>query len=428
MTTYSTTHNAANGYYRGAVDGNGFYVILRWNVTQNIQNNTSTIQASYILQETNNNFSTYSCTTYLRSSTTGSFATGNYTNLYNPSSTIQYSAMTTNTYYWIGNSTLNQETQIDTAPSSAYIFTQTISHDSAGNPPAYYMLRGYIDSNTNTTYVPEGTIATYDLVANGLIDTIPIVFKTGQSIAVSTASRPTTSTLSFSGNTVLTNTGATPTYQYSLSTDGGSTWGAWTGDKSSPSWTNISITAAQQYNIRIRAYTATDTVTESGTGYASYGIPSTVSAPSISNVVTTNLTLSWTAPANNGATISSYTIQASTNNGTSWSNLATGITSTTYDATGLTIAATYRFRILAINSVGTSAAGTTEIYWSPSQFISAYGYRYTSGNTKVAIAMAARYTGNAGDSVVVNGTTYTGWKMLSGIKRYTSTGWSDLQS
>lgn len=154
------------------------------------------------------------------------------------------------------------------------------------------------------------------------------------------------------------------------------------------------------------------------------GVPFAPAAPTISNVVTTNLTLSWTAPGTNGSAITSYIIQATTDDGTTWSDLYTGITQTSKDITGLTIAATYKFRIIAVSSAGNSPYGSA----SASQFISAYGYRYTSPTNKVAVAMAARYTGNSGDSVVVDGTTYTGWKMLNSIKRYTSTGWIDLQS
>lgn len=420
MTAYSTTHNATNGYYRGAVDGNGFYIILRWNVTQDIQANTSTIQASYILQETNNNFVQYSATTYLRYSTTGSFAAGNYGNYYSPSSTIQYSANTLNTYYWIGNSTLNQETQVDTPPSSAYQWSTTIDHDSSGAPPAYFMIRGYFDSNTNTTYVPEGTIATYDLVANGLIPDIPTVLLTGSSITASVNRNSGTSTLNISSNAVSTNTGSGALYQYALSTDG-VTWSNWSTGVSTPSW-SVSITAAQKYWVKVRAYTATTSVESSSV--TSNGIPSTPAKPTISNVVTTNLRLSWVAPASNGSSITSYTIQASSSGG-AYSNLVTGISpsATYYDLTNLTIAATYTFKIIAINSVGSSEASSP----SDAQFISAYGYRFTSPTAKTAVVSAARYTGSQSDSIVLGGVTYTGWKQIANVKKYTNGIWGPLE-
>jgi hypothetical protein len=67
--------------------------------------------------------------------------------------------------------------------------------------------------------------------------------------------------------------------------------------------------------------------------------------------------LSWTAPANNGATISGYLIQRSTDNVT-YSTLvaSTGTTATTYSDTSLTSSQIYYYKVSAINAVGTSDA------------------------------------------------------------------------
>jgi hypothetical protein len=69
--------------------------------------------------------------------------------------------------------------------------------------------------------------------------------------------------------------------------------------------------------------------------------------------------LSWSTPANNGAPITGYLIERSTD-GSSYSTLVanTGTTSTTYSDTGLNSAQIYYYKVSAINPVGTGTAST----------------------------------------------------------------------
>ncbi len=69
--------------------------------------------------------------------------------------------------------------------------------------------------------------------------------------------------------------------------------------------------------------------------------------------------LSWSTPANNGATISGYKIERSTDNST-YSTLvaSTGTTGTTYSDTSLTSSQVYYYKVSAINAVGTGDAST----------------------------------------------------------------------
>jgi trimeric autotransporter adhesin len=69
--------------------------------------------------------------------------------------------------------------------------------------------------------------------------------------------------------------------------------------------------------------------------------------------------LSWTTPANNGATISGYKIERSTDNVT-YSTLvaSTGTTATTYSDTSLNSSQIYYYKVSAINAAGTSDAST----------------------------------------------------------------------
>ena len=69
--------------------------------------------------------------------------------------------------------------------------------------------------------------------------------------------------------------------------------------------------------------------------------------------------LSWTAPGNNGATISGYLIERSTDNSTYSTLVAnTGTSATTYSDTSLTSSQIYYYKVSAINAAGTGDAST----------------------------------------------------------------------
>ena len=89
-------------------------------------------------------------------------------------------------------------------------------------------------------------------------------------------------------------------------------------------------------------------------------IPRTVPAAPISLIGTTGngqVSLSWTAPANNGGSaITDYTIQYSTNGGATWTiSSHSASTATTATVTGLTNGTSYVFRVAAVNAAGTGA-------------------------------------------------------------------------
>lgn len=151
----------------------------------------------------------------------------------------------------------------------------------------------------------------------------------------------------------------------------------------------------------------------------------TITTPLIKEV--RKVTIDWDAPSvSGGAAISSYEVYArySSDGGLTWDTSFSLLTTTTpaittFKTADLNIAKTYQFQVRAITDVGNteySSVDSLTIY--NSIFISAYGYKYDGTNFNTAIQFAAKYTGISGDSIVVGGTTYTGWKIIENVKKY----------
>src|SRR5438445_12880534 len=85
--------------------------------------------------------------------------------------------------------------------------------------------------------------------------------------------------------------------------------------------------------------------------------PSSPTGLSATAVSSSQIGLTWTAPADNGGSaITGYKVERSTDGGSTWSTLVanTGSTARTYSDTGLAHTTTYTYRVSALNSVGTS--------------------------------------------------------------------------
>lgn len=184
--------------------------------------------------------------------------------------------------------------------------------------------------------------------------------------------------------------------------------------------------------------------------YAS--VPAAPGKPSVPTVGSNYVDLEFTQPSDNGgATIDGYRILVSTDQATWYSTdeLAFGnssgtisvvvegyyATSTATTLTPLSPATNYYFKAAAINEVSrahstnfkdTSAHTGTNSATSDPITTLGYGKRFTSTTTTTDIRYASRYTGNSGDSVTVDGVTYTGWKKIDNIQRKTSGGWTNL--
>lgn len=80
------------------------------------------------------------------------------------------------------------------------------------------------------------------------------------------------------------------------------------------------------------------------------------------------VSLTWTAPAADGGyAITDYVVQSTTNNGTTWTTFSDGVgTAASATVTGLTNGTEYKFRVAAVNAIGTGPWSTTSAGVTPS--------------------------------------------------------------
>ena len=417
----------------GSTDANGFYMRFLWEDTPNAATNTTTIRCSYILHEGGNNFSQYSCTTYFRYK----IGTAAYVDLYRPSTTIQYSAMTTNSYYWIGNNTLYLagSTAPYTVPSSAYDWTFTINHNADGTVPTT-VLNGYFDSNTNATYVPVGTTNTFDITST--VAAITPYFTVG--CPTPTVTRPTANTIRVSvAGGATTNTAANNaiTYTYSLYVNGSFATSTTGGEGASVTFSDVTISADSRPSIYVIVSSSTATSTSStiySDGYPSIatGLSATESSPQSRNV-----TIQWTPGAANNTsnTLSSQTLEWSTGmsdatfsagyvggvtlNGTASSYTITPDSAPTAGTSVLLPSTKYSYRITATNTVGSNGTSIVDPTTT-----------FTTRASSPFISPSANTVPNTRSSTKVwNGTSMVQAKVMvyDGTTPYNANGWKYLK-
>jgi FtsP/CotA-like multicopper oxidase with cupredoxin domain len=178
--------------------------------------------------------------------------------------------------------------------------------------------------------------------------------------------------IALSWTTPSSNGGAPITgYAIQRSLDSGTTWTTISANTASNATTGIAtgLTNGTSYVFRVAAINA------AGTG--PWSVQSAAAVPDVLPAAPTGVTgtagaaqvtLYWTAPAaNGGSAITAYTIQQSTNNGTSWTTAvaSTGSTAVTKVVTALTNGTAYLFRVAAINAGGTGAYSTASAALTP---------------------------------------------------------------
>jgi hypothetical protein len=216
---------------------------------------------------------------------------------------------------------------------------------------------------------------------------------------------------------------------YASSSDDGASWSDWSTESSATgtSYTFSLPTLGRRYKFYIKPYSSTSGFTGSATDSTySYvpSLPTTSSITSLTKDVKKTIT-AFSSSDFDSATGTGYEVSArySGDNGSTWSSWSTLSSSATspYTSADLNIAKLYEIRVRPYSDVGFGSYST-----SSQIFISAYGYRIDSSLNAVAIELAARYTGNESDSIVVGSETKTGWKQIESMKRYNGTSFIDF--
>jgi len=148
--------------------------------------------------------------------------------------------------------------------------------------------------------------------------------------------------------------GATVTYKVEELTNHGS-WSEVATGLTSPSYTYQGTTAKTTYSFAVIAANSAGQSAWSPVAY----LKAVAVKPSVPGtpVLTDNhgsFTVTWTPSANNGGDVVTYKVEEQTNSG-SWTQVASGLSATSYTYQGTTANNTYCFAVIAVNSAGQSA-------------------------------------------------------------------------
>ncbi|MBM4210578.1 MAG: fibronectin type III domain-containing protein, partial [Gammaproteobacteria bacterium] len=151
-------------------------------------------------------------------------------------------------------------------------------------------------------------------------------------------------------------------YKYALSTNGGSTYGAFTALDPADALTPITIsglTAGTTYHIKLKAVNDMgDSVESSATSVGTLSTPDAPTGLSASNATLTTVDVSFTAGAQGGSAISNYQYALSTNGGSSYGSftaLNPADATSPITISGLTSNTAYYVKLKAVNNDGAGA-------------------------------------------------------------------------
>src|SRR6185437_13922014 len=255
------------------------------------------------------------------------------------------------TYYWqygtstaYGQQTSPQSVGSGTAPLTAQASLTGLS------PGVTYHYRLVATNSDGTDYGYDYTLTTATVNNTAPVNSVvPVV--SGQSLQ---------------GQTVSVSTGTwspTPTgfaYQWQRSTDGGTTW-----SNISAATTSSYTVAAGDLGAQIRAAVTANNSYGSATVQTApvtvgSGAPVVSTGPTVSGHANQGQILSATTTWNPAGASYSYQWQTSTDNGTTWTNLA-GATTSTYTLTSSDLGNLVRVSVTAVNGYGTATASSSSV-------------------------------------------------------------------
>ena len=183
----------------------------------------------------------------------------------------------------------------------------------------------------------------------------------------------------------------------------------------SRSYTIAGMVAGQRYQIAVSAVNAVGVGKPATSNATPAAVPATPVAPT-ATAGNTQATISWVAPANNGAAIDYYTVTQSTTSGGTYSATSASCTqknALTCIATGLTNGTTYYFKIVAHNVKGLSSLSPASTLITPvgPQATLTIANTTLTGTAGTAIALST--SGGSGSGGVTYAVTGTGCSITS---------------
>tara|TARA_B100001123_G_scaffold433771_2_gene559140 strand:+ start:37957 stop:40077 length:2121 start_codon:yes stop_codon:yes gene_type:complete len=241
--------------------------------------------------------------------------------------------------------------------------------------------------------------------------------------------------------TAPTDTGGSAITDYTVeySSDSGTTWSTFADGTSTTASARVTgLTNGTAYVFRVTTVNAQG----SGSATSASSAVTPVTTPTAATLVAgtagdTQVALTWTAPTDNGGSaVTDYTVEYSSDSGTTWTTFADG-TSTTASATvtGLTNGTSYTFRVSPVNAQGTGTASTASAAVVPvttpgaptSVAATADGTSATVTWTAPSSTGGSAITGYKVESTVDAGTTWTTATANTASTAVTAT-YSDLTS
>ena len=220
--------------------------------------------------------------------------------------------------------------------------------------------------------------------------------------------KPTATASAGSGKLTLsssvTGSGAITGWKYAKSTDNYASWSDISSTAKSLSYAVTNLTNGTAYQFKVQAVNATGTGPASDASDAATPAakPSKPSAPTLTRG-DKQIAVSWSAPANNGASISDYDVRYSSDGGANWTEWNSSDTSTTASATitGLTNGTAYQVQVRAANARGDGPWSDSATATPATTPAAPTNLTATRGDKQVKLSWTA------GDS---GGSAITGWK------------------